>query len=409
MSEAESAALKGDLLVRTGRGREAEALLDEAQRLDPSLGLAAEAMGHLRRHQGRPGEATACFARAATLSPQNYLALYYHATSETEEGDAVVERHRQELRRAIAINPAWPPALTRLARLDLDYGKDLTEALDLAKRAADLTLSSPANALLQARVLVKLGRPEDARRTEDAVLAWTRSDPDGLRALLAFYEQDERLPDAERVILAARQANPKNLRISLEAARFFERHQGWDKAEAVLRETVATRPDAPTAYSSLAGFLDGRDRFDEAEGVLRAGLKSHGDSAELLNYLGYLYVDRGGRVEEGLALVNKALATRPDSADYLDSKGWALFRLGRLEEAEQTMAKALASYEDSTILDHMGDILSQRGRRDEARDYWKRALARPALGELRWPARKAALERKIKDAEGPEPSPPAKP
>jgi tetratricopeptide (TPR) repeat protein len=409
MSEAESAALKGDFLMRTGRGREAEALLDEAQRLDPSLGLAPEAMGHLRRHQRRSGEATACFARAAELSPQNYLALYYHATSEAEEGEAVVERHRQELRRAIAINPAWPPALAHLAWIDLNSGKDLPEALDLAKKAADLTLSNPSHALLQARVLAKLGRPEDARRTEEAVLAWTRSDPDALRALVEFYESAERLPDAERAILAAREANPKSLRVSVEAAGFFERHQGWDKAEAVLRDTVATRPDAPEAYATLAGFLDARDRFEEAEGVLRAGLKSQRDSSVLQNQLGYLYAERGVRVEEGLALINKALSTRPDSAAYLDSQGWALFRLGRLEEAERVIAKALTTYESATILDHMGDVLSRRGRRDEALDYWRRALARPALGDLRWPAQKAALERKIRDAVGPEPSPTATP
>ena len=60
----------------------------------------------------------------------------------------------------------------------------------------------------------------------------------------------------------------------------------------------------------------------------------------MLNYLGYMNADRGVRLEEALQLIEKAVALDPENGAYLDSLGWALFRLDRLDEAEQYAARA---------------------------------------------------------------------
>jgi tetratricopeptide (TPR) repeat protein len=85
--------------------------------------------------------------------------------------------------------------------------------------------------------------------------------------------------------------------------------------------------------------------------------------------------DRGVRVEEALTLIEKALALEPESGAYLDSLGWANFRLGRIELAEQLIRKAIAQMEhNAVVFDHLGDVLQRSGHLKEAVQYWQQAL-----------------------------------
>jgi tetratricopeptide (TPR) repeat protein len=118
----------------------------------------------------------------------------------------------------------------------------------------------------------------------------------------------------------------------------------------------------------------------------------------VLNYLGYMNADRNVRVDEALALVQKAVELDPQSAAYQDSLGWALYRLNRLEAAEQAVRRALESDgENAVILDHLGDILAKRGRVAEALQEWQRALkGEDEENELDRPR----VEAKIREANG---------
>jgi len=104
------------------------------------------------------------------------------------------------------------------------------------------------------------------------------------------------------------------------------------------------------------------------------------------------------RVEEALTLVQKAVELDPDSGAYQDSLGWALYRLNRLEGAEEAVRKALdKGGENAVVLDHMGDILARRGRVAEALSYWQKALkGEDEENELDRPR----VEAKIRDAQG---------
>ena len=118
----------------------------------------------------------------------------------------------------------------------------------------------------------------------------------------------------------------------------------------------------------------------------------------MLNYLGYMNADRNVRVDEALALVQKAVELDPQSAAYQDSLGWALFRVNRLEAAEQAVRRALEKDgENAVILDHLGDILAKRGRVAEALQYWQKALkGEDEENELDRPR----VEAKIREAQG---------
>jgi len=108
-------------------------------------------------------------------------------------------------------------------------------------------------------------------------------------------------------------------------------------------------------------------------------------------------VERGVRLPEALALIEKALKLQPDNPSVLDSRGWALFKLGRLAEAERDLRRALESLPSAVVLDHLGDVLAAQGRPAEAEAAWRQALEqRDATDE-----RRTAIQRKL------EPSPPA--
>jgi tetratricopeptide (TPR) repeat protein len=103
-------------------------------------------------------------------------------------------------------------------------------------------------------------------------------------------------------------------------------------------------------------------------------------------------------VDEALTLVQKAVELDPQSAAYQDSLGWALYRLNRLEPAEEAVRRALEKDGDNAVvLDHMGDILARRGRAAEALNYWQKALSgKDEESELD----RARVEAKIREAQG---------
>jgi tetratricopeptide (TPR) repeat protein len=107
--------------------------------------------------------------------------------------------------------------------------------------------------------------------------------------------------------------------------------------------------------------------------------------------------DRNVRVDEALRFIEKAVALDPENNAYLDSLGWAQFRLGRVDDAERNVRKSLAKQEkNAVVLDHLGDILKAQGRVAEALDFWKKALqGEDEEGELD----RSRVERKVRDAQ----------
>ena len=100
--------------------------------------------------------------------------------------------------------------------------------------------------------------------------------------------------------------------------------------------------------------------------------------AAALNYLGYMWAERGINLAEAEEFIRRALDQEPDSAAYLDSLGWVLYQQGRYHEALVPLERAAqlsAAAPDATIEEHLGDVLQKLGRRNEAVKAWERAAA----------------------------------
>jgi tetratricopeptide (TPR) repeat protein len=112
-----------------------------------------------------------------------------------------------------------------------------------------------------------------------------------------------------------------------------------------------------------------------AEATLREILKESPNNPIALNNLGYFLVERNVKLEEALKMIQEAVSVDPTNPSYLDSLGWAYFKLGKLNEAEKYLKDA-AKFDSlsSTINEHLGDVYKKQGRTDEARRQWQKAL-----------------------------------
>jgi tetratricopeptide (TPR) repeat protein len=81
-------------------------------------------------------------------------------------------------------------------------------------------------------------------------------------------------------------------------------------------------------------------------------------------------------------LINKAVALKPNDAFYLDSLGWVYYRLGELDKAADYLRQAVVIRPDVELLAHLGEVLWQQGKHDEARQIWQRAMKKEATNTL---------------------------
>lgn len=115
--------------------------------------------------------------------------------------------------------------------------------------------------------------------------------------------------------------------------------------------------------------------FQSAETTLRALLKQSPRNPIALNNLGYFLTERNVKLDEALELIQKALKIDPTNPSYLDSLGWAYFKLGKLTEAEKYLKDALRFDSSSpTINEHLGDVYHQQGKSELAKSAWQKAL-----------------------------------
>jgi tetratricopeptide (TPR) repeat protein len=115
--------------------------------------------------------------------------------------------------------------------------------------------------------------------------------------------------------------------------------------------------------------------FKSAEGTLREILKQTPRNPIALNNLGYFLAERGEKLDEALKLIEQAVEIDPTNPSFLDSLGWAYFKLGKLVEAEKYLKDAVQIDDSSsTIHEHLGDVYQKQGKVELAKTAWKKAL-----------------------------------
>jgi tetratricopeptide (TPR) repeat protein len=174
------------------------------------------------------------------------------------------------------------------------------------------------------------------------------------------------------------QGNPKDRAVYMTLAQMYGRLRRWPEAEEALdkAEQLSTKDEEKEGVSYLRGAnYERQKKYDQAEDVFRKILAGDPQSAPTLNYLGYMLADRGVKLEEALGFIKKAVDIDPADGAYLDSLGWAYFKLGKFDLAEENLVKASQHIgADATVQDHLGDLYQKTGRLKLAAAHWERAL-----------------------------------
>jgi tetratricopeptide (TPR) repeat protein len=192
--------------------------------------------------------------------------------------------------------------------------------------------------------------------------------------------------------------------VYLDLAQMYSRLKRWPEAEEAIAKAdqLSSKPDDKTAATYVRGSIYERQKkYDQAEEAFKQILASDPQHAGALNYLGYMLADRGVRLEEALAYIKKAVELEPANGAYLDSLGWAYFKLGKYDLAEQNLTKAIQhTPNDPTVQDHLGDVYQKTGRLKLAAAHWERALAewnKTIAAEVE-PADVARVQKKLESA-----------
>jgi tetratricopeptide (TPR) repeat protein len=117
--------------------------------------------------------------------------------------------------------------------------------------------------------------------------------------------------------------------------------------------------------------------FAQAENCFDKCLHLSPDFSDAMNYLGFMWADRGEKLDQARELIEKALKLEPKNAAYLDSMGWVLFKLHHPQQALDYVLQAvrLSEEPDPALYDHLGDIYATMGRPDKALEAWNKSLS----------------------------------
>jgi len=167
--------------------------------------------------------------------------------------------------------------------------------------------------------------------------------------------------DQEALVIQA-QANLLN-----QAKRYQEAYNLLDKA-------VNTLPNTPEIVYDYAMAAERVGKIDVSERELRKLILLKPDFAQAYNALGYSLADRNQKLDEAQTLIEKALILSPDDHYILDSMGWVKYRMGKLDQAADYLRRAYSTQTDPEIAAHLGEVLWQQGKHDEALETWNTAL-----------------------------------
>jgi len=160
-----------------------------------------------------------------------------------------------------------------------------------------------------------------------------------------------------------------------EAKRYPEALTVFDETAQEASEGQTDMLDAEF-YFAYGAAAEQAGQVDKAEQLLKKSIDlDPQNGAEAYNYIGFMWVDRGLKLDEGAELIKKALAADPENPAYIDSLGWYYFKKGDYAQAVTLLKKAagLIQPEDAVVDEHLGDAYSASNDTPNALEYWQRA------------------------------------
>ena len=297
----------------------------------PNARDARLALARLLISEKRYDAARKQFDRLIKDNPDNPEVIYPVAMLALQQGDAATGRAQLEK----LLKSDFPDKSTVhffIGQIDEDQKKP-ESALEHYRQvtAGDQYINARARA---AQILLKLGRPEEARE-------------------MVRTTQTSNNAERTQLILAESQ-------LLREAGKHAE-------AYTTLESALAKQPDNSELLYETALTAERLGKTEVLEKHLKRLLEIKPDHAHALNALGYSLAERNIRLSEAHQLITQALSLAPEDPFIMDSLGWVLFRQGKLSEALTTLQNAYQLKADPEIAAHLGEVLWALNRKDDAR------------------------------------------
>ena len=260
-----------------------------------------------------------------------------------------LERYQEASEQLQAItrkDPKLADAWLVLGSLQFEQGQD-TEAEASLLRYVTLANQTPAETNT---------RGLNQAQTRRAALLARQGKMDQARALI------QQIP--------ANTAEEQRSRVLAEV-QLLREHRQWQTAFDLLAAASGGDLDLMYEQAMLAEKLN---QLDEMEKLLRQVIAQNPSYYNAYNALGFSLADRNMRLTEAKQLIVKALTFAPDDPFITDSLGWVEFRLGNLSSALSHLQKAYKARADAEIAAHLGEVLWQLKRPEEALKIWREGL-----------------------------------
>lgn len=377
---------------------------------DPHDGEAQLRMSEIYREKHDFAKARAALDKAKTLDPDNLEVRYDEVNLLAAEGqnDKAIESlktilkdtERKSYSEAEKANRA--NFLERLGELYRAANR-YQSAIDAFRQIGDF--DSDAAPRAAAEVVDTYRAAKDYKNARSEADAAIKKWPDNrmLTMVHATLLSDMGKTDDAVAELRKLVRGDHDVQTQLTIAGIYEKAKRYEDMGKVLddaEKAAESKPEKEMVAFTRGAMYERLKNYDAAEEQFRKVLEMNPDNAGALNYLGYMFADRGVRLDEAQKLISRALNLDPDNGAYLDSLGWVYFRLNRLDDAEQMLVRALGKMEDPTVHDHLGDVYSKLGRTKDAITQWQASLKEAdsnAQSDME-PGEVAKITRKLEDA-----------
>ncbi len=378
-----------DALMRSGKLDAAKAQFETILKEHSQDGLSHLRLAQIAQAQGRFPEATQLLAEAAKLLPTDMRVTYQQALLDAAIGNnaSAIQILNGLLEHTKSANGKYTSAaasnravfLKQLGAIYRSQGK-YDQALAAYREVVTLGPDqAPRGEELIVETLDLAGRR--AQAIEEANQAINKYPNDrSLRleraSLLGEQGHVNEAIGQLRDLLVKKSGN--DVRVELAIVQVYSRAKQYRKAQAELNSVLQQdlKPDDREFAQFLLGSVYERQKkYDLAEKEFKKVLATDPLNAEAFNYLGYMLADRGVQLQESVKYIQKALQLDPSNGAYLDSLGWAYFKMARYNMARAPLEKAAKLLSnDPTVLDHLGQLYVKLGLPRQAAQEWQRAL-----------------------------------
>ena len=309
-------------------------------------------------------------ARAQVSSEDNaanrlqYAVLLMTAQRNTEAAEQL---------QIVAAQPASKAAALRLLGL-LEFQQGHYEAADEKFKEVLRTAQFLDDAFYYLAIIAdRNGDSERALRLYSQVQRGDNVLPSLLRAAAILYRHGAPAAADELLDRLGEDEPQRAPEIINTRARIYADSGERPKAHEVLQKGLAEYPDSVELRYARASVFEDEGKVDEALKELEVVLKARPEDPAAMNAYGFTLADHNKSLSKARKLIERAHDAAPKNAAILDSLGWVLFRQGHDAEAVPYLRAAYNDDRGGDIAAHLGEVLWQQGKRDEAQRLWNEA------------------------------------